>query len=123
LLDLHTASVELANILRPIVAIAVYVTFCALALYQFPEEQKKLQHANQHDYKRFVQEVRRYYPFFPVAVARVREDFLWKGHDFKKDTYVLLDLYGTNHHSDLWDKPDEFRPERFINWNDHPFSF
>src|SRR5699024_12254620 len=41
-LDVHIASVELINILRPIVAISVYVVFCALGLKQFPEEQEKL---------------------------------------------------------------------------------
>ena len=30
----------------------------------------------------FVQEVRRYYPFFPVASARVRRPFEWQGHHF-----------------------------------------
>src|SRR5699024_11872658 len=39
-LDLHIASVELINILRPIVAISVYVVFCALGLKQFPEDRK-----------------------------------------------------------------------------------
>lgn len=123
LLDLHTASVELANLLRPIVAVSVYVTFCALALHQFPEEREKLYHANKHDYLCFIQEVRRYYPFFPMVIAQVKDHFLWGGHDFKKNTYVLLDLYGTNHHSDLWEAPYTFAPERFIKWENHPFSF
>src|SRR5699024_9570143 len=65
----------------------------------------------------------RYYPFFPVLAARVRDDFLWKGHDFKQDDLVILDLYGTNHHPDVWDKPNEFIPVRFKDWEGTPFDF
>ena len=35
----------------------------------------------------------------------------------------MLDLYGTNHHPDLWEKPDEFNPDRFKNWKKSPFDF
>ncbi|MDY0407243.1 cytochrome P450 [Virgibacillus sp. 179-BFC.A HS] len=113
LLPLSVAAVELINILRPIVAISVYIVFCALALYDFPYEKEKLASGGNEAIHLFAEEVRRYYPFFPVTVARVREDFLWKGYDFKAGTLVLLDLYGTNHHPAIWEKPDEFMPERF----------
>lgn len=123
LLRLDVAAVELVNILRPIVAIAVYITFCALALYEHPEAREKLKNGSNEDYRMFVQEVRRYYPFFPMAVAKVRDDFLWNGHDFRKDTRVLLDLYGTNHDPALWEDPKNFRPERFKEWDGNPFDF
>ena len=71
----------------------------------------------------FVQEVRRYYPFAPFLGARVRKDFYWNEYPFKKGTLVLLDLYGTNHHPDLWDDPDTFKVERFREWKDSPFAF
>lgn len=117
------AAVELLNILRPIVAISVYITFGALALYEHPEMKKKLRSGTDADYRMFVQEVRRFYPFFPVAVAKVRNDFLWQGHDFKRNTLVLLDLYGTNHHPNNWEKPNEFIPERFKDWKGNLFDF
>ena len=123
LLKPSVAAVELLNILRPITAISVYITFCALALHEFPNEKEKLMSGDKDDYLYFVQEVRRYYPFFPMAVALVREDFFWNGHDFKKDTQVLLDLYGTNHHPDLWDQPNSFNPSRFKHWDKSPFDF
>lgn len=47
LLDQEVASVEVINILRPIVAIAVYITFSALAAHHYPEERKKLQTGNE----------------------------------------------------------------------------
>lgn len=84
LLDTQVTAVEVLNILRPIVATAVYIVFTALALFENPIAKKKLLHAKKGYYEMFVQEVRRYYPFFPFQAARVRKDFLWKGHDFKK---------------------------------------
>ncbi|WP_341853325.1 cytochrome P450 [Halobacillus karajensis] len=32
-------------------------------------------------------------------------------------------MYGTNHHPDLWDNPEQFCPERFKDWKDNPFGF
>ncbi|RWR04400.1 cytochrome P450 [Siminovitchia fortis] len=112
LLDPETAAVEIINILRPIVAIAIYINFTALALHQFPEQKEKL--SSEDGYMQlFVQEVRRYYPFFPFAAARVKKDFTWRNYTFEKNTLTLLDLYGTNHDSKLWDNPDVFNPDRF----------
>ncbi|WP_373895757.1 cytochrome P450 [Virgibacillus sp. CBA3643] len=122
LLDTQVTAVEVLNILRPIVATAVYIVFTALALFENPIAKKKLLHAKKGYYEMFVQEVRRYYPFFPFQAARVRKDFLWKGHDFKKDNLVLLDMYGTNHHPDLWDNPDQFIPERFADREENPYD-
>lgn len=113
LLDKHTAAVELINVLRPTVAIARYIVFAALALHQHPECRQKLQSGDEKYYEWFVQEVRRFYPFFPFAAAVVKQDFAWHGYDLTQGTKVLLDLYGTNRDRRLWDNPDEFNPERF----------
>lgn len=123
LLDLQTAAVELLNIVRPIVAVGRFVTFGALAINDFPETKEKLRVGDDDYIRMFVQEVRRYYPFGPFLGAKVRSNFKWTGHQFKKGTLVLLDIYGTNHDPDLWDKPDEFRPERFDEWEGSPFDF
>ncbi|WP_068672063.1 cytochrome P450 [Oceanobacillus sp. Castelsardo] len=122
LLNAEIVAVEILNIIRPIVAITVYIVWLALALVENPKEKEKLIHANEDLYEMFVQEVRRYYPFFPFAVARVREDFLWKGHDFKKGNLVLLDIYGTNRHPDLWENPNQFIPGRFKERVENPYD-
>ena len=122
LLEINMAAKELINLIRPIVAISTYITFMALALYEHPAYRNML--LNDVDAPHmFVQEVRRYYPFTPFVGAKVKKGFIWDSYEFKKGTLVLLDVYGINHDSRIWDKPYEFQPERFRNWNYNPFEF
>lgn len=122
-MDAQMAAVELINVLRPIVAISTFITFAALALYEHPECKEKLLTGDSNYLEMFAQEVRRYYPFGPFIGARVQKDFIWKECEFKEGMLVLLDMYGTNHDSRIWKSPDEFRPERFKEWNDSLFNF
>lgn len=123
LLDEKTAAVEVLNIIRPIVAIAIYISFTAAAVIQHPQERKNLDDEDEKSLEMFIQEVRRYYPFFPFNGARVKEDFVWKEYQFKKGTLTLLDFYGTNHDPLIWNSPELFNPQRFIDWKGTPFSF
>jgi fatty-acid peroxygenase len=123
LLDTKSAAVELINVLRPTVAVARYVTFAALALHEHPETRQRLQSGEDGEYLDwFVQEVRRFYPFFPAVGGRVKNEFEWRGHHFTQGTWVLLDLYGTNHDARSWEEPEAFRPERFRHWDGSAFN-
>lgn len=82
LLSEQVAAVELLNILRPTVAITYYIVLTALALHQFPHEAKRLD--SDQARHRFVQEVRRYYPFFPATIAKVKNAFEWQGYFLHK---------------------------------------
>lgn len=122
-LDVEVAAVELLNVLRPTVAVARFITFAALALHEHPAWREKLREAGgEATREHFVQEVRRFYPFFPFIGGRVREAFDWRGYRFAGGTWVLLDLYGTDHDERLWDVPHVFRPERFAE-QDEPDAF
>ncbi|MDR6775602.1 cytochrome P450 [Azospirillum sp. BE72] len=122
LLDAKVAAVEMINLVRPTVAVAWYVTFAALALHQHPTCRARLR-AGDGDYLEcFVQEVRRFYPFFPLVGGRVKDGFDWKGYHFARGTWVLLDLYGTNHDARIWDEPEVFQPERFRSWDRSAFN-
>lgn len=120
-LDTQMAAVELINVLRPIVAIATFITYAALALHEHPEF--KLQLGNSDEFEMFAQEVRRLYPFGPFLGARVKKEFVWKQCEFKEGMLVFLDMYGTNHDSRIWENPNEFRPERFKDWNGDLYKF
>ncbi|WP_078382240.1 cytochrome P450 [Sutcliffiella halmapala] len=121
-LDANMAAIELINVLRPIVAIATYITFGALAIYEYPECKEKLQLGDKDYLEMFVQEIRRFYPFGPFLGARVRRDFTWAQHEFTEGDLVLLDMYGTNHDERIWGNPNEFRPERFYDWDGNLFD-
>lgn len=118
----EVAAVELANILRPTVATAVYVVFLAHALHTQPEAARA---ATQSLAARdaFIEEIRRFYPFFPSLVATTRRDFVWEGLSFPEGRQVILDLYGTNHDANAWPDPEIFRPARFANRPPDAFDF
>jgi fatty-acid peroxygenase len=123
LLNPHVAAVEVLNVVRPTVAVSVYIVFVAHALHRYPECRARLQSGADGYADLFAQEVRRFYPFFPSVMARARHDFEWKGYPFPRGRRVMLDLYGTNHDERAWAEPNEFRPERFLQWDHSPFNF
>ncbi|NBJ70377.1 MULTISPECIES: cytochrome P450 [Clostridia] len=122
-LDTEIAAVEVINILRPVVAIAIYINFIIVAVNNYPKEKMKLQTSDEKYAEMFIQEVRRFYPFFPFVIAKVKTDFTWNGYRFEEGTLTLLDLYGTNHDPKAWDNPDVFEPVRFSDWKGSPFGF
>ena len=113
LVDIKIAARELINLLRPIIAIATYITFVAVALYENPECKEKLKKKDPIYLEMFCQEVRRYYPFSPFIGAKVIKSFRWNHCVFKKNTLVMLDLYGMMHDEKLWKQPYTFNPDRF----------
>jgi len=120
----EVAAVELINLLRPIVAVARYVTFAGHALHVHSNAAEHLAAgAPDVEVEAFVQEVRRYYPFFPMVGGRVLQPFSWCGHSFGAGGWVLLDLYGTNHHPDAWQDAEVFDPHRFRGWQGDGYGF
>lgn len=104
------AGVELLNILRPIVAVARYIVFAAHAMHV---HLAKPDHTfSEEEALEISEEVRRFYPFFPVIGGRVLEPFDWCGTSFAKGEWLVLDLYGTCHDPSAWTDPDAFRPAR-----------
>jgi fatty-acid peroxygenase len=112
-LSTDDAAVELINVLRPVVAVARYIVFGALALHAHPEWRPRLASGDEAALDMFVEEVRRYYPFFPAIGGRANLAFEWDGLRFEKDDWVVLDVYGTNRHPSTWPDGELFRPERF----------
>ncbi|KMQ50085.1 Cytochrome P450 [Chitinispirillum alkaliphilum] len=122
LLPSHIAAVELMNIIRPTIAVARFITFAAVAIKEYPQTSKKLRKDDKY-VEYFVQEVRRFYPFFPFIAARVRKEFKWNGYIFPRGRKVMLDLYGTDRDPKIWESPEHFMPERFKTWNKSAYNF
>ena len=126
LLDEESAAVELINLLRPTVAIGRYIVFLALELHRHPDWRTRLAEGPddtvRSDTNAFVQEVRRTAPFFPVIAGRALNAIEWHGHTFAEGDWVMLDLYGTNRDSEVWEDPQAFRPERFPDREIGPFD-
>lgn len=108
----RVAAVELLNLVRPIVAVSVYISFIAHALHQYRDQREHVG-AGTKELEAFVQEVRRFYPFFPAVAARTCQAFAWHGFDFPDGTRVMFDLYGTNRDRRHWRAPETFDPTRF----------
>jgi fatty-acid peroxygenase len=124
LLSSRQAAAEVLNLLRPVVAVSVYLTFVAHALHQHPHWRSALRAAPAGpDARAFAQEVRRHCPFFPAVAARVRQAFDWNGMRFLPGRRALLDLYGTNHDARSWKDPLQFLPERWQGRRPTAFEF
>ena len=116
------AAVELINVIRPIVAISIYIVFAALALHDNPKTIPLLKDPNDPYYDMFVQEVRRFYPVGPFLGARAKKNFTWRGYAFKRGTLVFLDVYGIHNDPTLWKSPTVFSPEHFKDWDHDPYK-
>lgn len=123
MLPVDVAAVELINILRPTVAVAQFIAFAAHALYHYPGSRRFIDSAADEETELFVQEVRRFYPFFPFIGGRVREPFDWQGYHFESRTWVMLDVYGTDRDPRLWENPESLQPDRFRGWDGSAFNF
>ncbi len=119
-LEARIAAIELLNMIRPTVAVARYVTFAALALHEYPHTEDLVHDESTLD--PFVHEVRRFFPFFPAVVGRARRTFTFHDVEIREGDRVMLDLYGTNHDPRVWERPDEFHPERFIGRAIDPYT-
>lgn len=114
MLDEDVAAVEILNLLRPTVAAARFIVFGALAIHHHPVWRERLRGDDAIEARAFAEEVRRTTPFFPVVVGTAARPLEWRGHLFAPGDWMMVDLFGTNRHPELWGDPLVFRPERFL---------
>lgn len=114
LLPVEVAAVELLNIIRPTVALTVWVALMGHALFAKRDvfEELKADFDNLQD--SFIQEMRRYYPFFPMLPAITVKDVEVDGYLIPKDSWVVLDLYGSNHDERTIASPEQFDIRRYV---------
>jgi len=113
LLPIEVAAVELLNIIRPTVALTVWIALMGHALFakEGIYDELKADFDNLQD--SFIQEMRRYYPFFPMLPAISLRDVEVDGYDIPKGSWVVLDLYGTNHDDRTKSSPEQFDLKRY----------
>lgn len=119
LLPIDVAAVELLNVIRPTVALTVWIALMGHALFSRPDIYQRLHAEFDQLQDSFIQEMRRYYPFFPMLSAFAIQDVEVDGYLIPKDSWVVLDLYGTNHDDRMIETPEVFRISRYLGKEKH----
>lgn len=119
LLPINVAAVELLNVIRPTVALTVWIALMGHALFSRPDIYQRLRAEFAQLQDSFIQEMRRYYPFFPMLPAFATKDVEIDGYMIPKDSWVVLDLYGTNHDERSIESPEVFRISRYLGKEKH----
>jgi fatty-acid peroxygenase len=102
------------NIIRPTAAVSWFVACMGHALHRWPQHRSRLAAGDMAYAVAFAHELRRFYPFAPFVGGVAVKDLTWQGEHIPGGSMVLLDLYGQNHDPDLWPRPYDFDPERFL---------
>lgn len=114
LLPLEVAAVELLNVIRPTVALTVWMALMGHALFAMDGVYDELKADFEKLQDPFIQEMRRYYPFFPMLPAIAIDDVEINGYHIPKGTWTILDLYGSNHDGRTIDQPEQFDIHRYV---------
>ena len=114
LLPIEVAAVDLLNIIRPTVALTVWIALMGHALFSTTTIYQALKQNFSELQDSFIQELRRFYPFFPMMPAISLQDVVVDGYLIPKDSWVVQDIYGTNHDPRTFDQPDDFKVDRFV---------
>ncbi|XP_074315508.1 cytochrome P450 736A117-like [Silene latifolia] len=74
--------------------------------------------------KAVIKEALRLHPPFPFLVLRESsQDARVQNYDIAAGTQVIINAWAIQRHPAYWDEPEEFRPERFINYSGNDFEF
>src|SRR5690606_4238117 len=96
LLPIHTAAVEVINLLRPIVAISWLIGGLARALDEVPGLRAEAT-SGEVTPTEVAREVRRTFPFTPFLAARATRQLTWQDTVIDRGTLLVLDVWGTHH--------------------------
>ncbi|MEQ1636838.1 MAG: cytochrome P450 [Methylococcales bacterium] len=76
--------------------------------------------------KACLHETLRLYPSSPALSSQATEDIMVGGQSIAKGTTIILSTYVTHRHEKLWERPNEFYPDHFLNQSEterHKYAF
>jgi cytochrome P450 len=68
-------------------------------------------------------EILRVYPIVPSLFRRVERPFAVGGYELEPGTFLSPSIYLTHHRPDVFDAPEEFRPDRFLDRTYSPYEY
>jgi fatty-acid peroxygenase len=119
----EVAGTELLNLVRPTVAVAYFGAYAAHAISTRPDWQLPLAAGSVQHLRAFEHEVRRWYPFTPLLTGRIKRSYRWGLLTYRKRDWMVLDVIGTNHDPRIWERPEKFAPERFLEREPTAFDY
>jgi cytochrome P450 len=73
--------------------------------------------------KAVLQEAMRLRPPAGVIIRKLNRDTALQGHPLKAGSLAVVSIFNIHHHPDLWDAPETFDPERFIDMKIDKYHF
>lgn len=70
-----------------------------------------------------IKETMRMTPVFSLVARVLKEAQTIEARTYPARVILSPNIYGTHHRPDLWQDPDKFRPERFLNGEANPFHY
>lgn len=119
----RVAATELLNLVRPTVAVAYFGAYSAHAIIARPDWRAPLAAGSVRHLRAFEHEVRRWYPFTPLLTGRMKRNYRWGKRVYRRGDWMVLDVVGTNRDPRLWERPDQFLPERFLDREPTAFDY
>lgn len=94
---------------------AAFLTWSLYCLLKFPKHQSSFLNSkdNLQIRRAYLHEVLRLYPSVPLISRQCTEDLEIDGYKIKKGTNFVVSPYVIHRNYNLWDKPEEYNPNRF----------
>lgn len=70
-----------------------------------------------------IKESLRLHPVFLNVTRQIQAEMSLGGYDLPAGTTIALSIYLLHRRADLWNNPDEFRPDRFLESRPSPFAY